>query len=501
MPTNSAASVTSRASPSDSSAKSGSAPPIYVDLDGTLIHSDMLWESFASALRSAPLRLLGALAGLLLGKGRAVFKASVAKLGPVDASTLPYRGELLDWLVQRRQQGARIILATASDRSIAQDVAAQVGIFDEVLASDGQRNLKGMAKLVAIHESAAEGEFDYCGNGSEDLPIFAAARQAIVVAAPSTVAARASASGNADLRFSATRSGRIRMWIRALRPHQWAKNLLVLVPLITSFHFNHPGDIAAALVAMLAMSLAASSGYLVNDLLDMQADRLHPRKRERPFAAGELGVAHGFMAAALLCGAALLIAGAVSPSLAGWVLFYLFATVTYSLFIKRLAVFDVVTLAGLYTLRIAAGGSAIGVEVSFWLFAFSAFVFFSLALVKRCGELVQVRERGEQTASGRGYNEADLATLRPLGIGASCASVLVLALYVQLPEVSERYATPEFLWGALVAMLIWLSRLWIDTGRGLMDDDPLVYALRNVISRWLLAAVGIFFVLAFAIGR
>ena len=501
MPTNRADSVTNRAAPSDSDTQRAVVAPIFVDLDGTLLHSDVLWESFASALRIAPLRLLGALGGLLLGKGRAYFKAAVAALGPVDPSTLPYRGELLDWLDQRRQEGARIVLATAADRSIAQEIAAHVGMFDAVLASDGQNNLKGMAKLAAIRESSADGQFDYCGNGSEDLPIFAAARQAIVVAAPSTVTTRAAAQGNADLRFSATRSGRIRMWIRALRPYQWAKNLLVLVPLITSFHFTDLGDITAALVAMLAMCLAASSGYLVNDLLDMQADRLHPRKRVRPFAAGEIGVAHGFMAAALLCALALLIAAAVSAALAGWVLFYLFATVTYSLFIKRLAVFDVVTLAGLYTLRIAAGGSAIGVEVSFWLFAFSAFVFFSLALVKRCGELVQARERGEQTASGRGYQEADLATLRSLGMGASCASVLVLALYVQLPEVSERYATPEFLWGALVAMLIWLSRLWIDTGRGLMHDDPLVHALRDVTSRWLLVAVGASFVLAFAVGR
>ncbi len=501
MPNNRADSFANKPTPTETNSKPGSVAPIFVDLDGTLLHSDMLWESFASALRIAPLRLVGALAALLLGKGRAFFKAAVAALGPVDPSTLPYRQELLDWLVQRRREGARIVLATAADRSFAQEIAGQLGIFDEVLASDGEHNLKGRNKLAAIRKSVADGAFDYCGNSSEDLPIFAAARQAIVVAAPSAVAARAAAQGNADLRFSATRSGRIRMWLRALRPHQWAKNLLVLVPMVTSFNFTDPGVIGAALVAMVAMSLAASSGYLVNDLLDMQLDRLHPRKRERPFAAGELGVAQGFAAAALLCAVALLMAAAVSLALAGWVLFYLFATVTYSLFIKRVAVFDVVTLAGLYTLRIAAGGSAIGVEVSFWLFAFSAFVFFSLALVKRCGELVQARERGELVGSGRGYHESDLATLRALGIGASCASVLVLALYVQLPEVSERYATPEFLWGALVAMLIWLSRLWIDTGRGLMHDDPLVHALRDVTSRWLLAAVGISFVLAFAIGH
>ena len=483
----------------ESSSRREKAAPIFVDLDGTLLHSDMLWESFASALRVAPVRLMGALLGLLLGRGRAFFKAAVAALGPVEASTLPYRGDLLDWLAQRRQEGAKIVLATASDRRIAEGIAAQVGIFDGVLASDGQRNLKGLEKLAAIREAAGDGPFDYCGNGSEDLPIFAAAREAIVVAAPSNVTEKAAARGNADLRFSATRSGRIRLWIKELRPYQWAKNVLVLVPLFTSFHFTHVNDIAAALVAMVAMSLAASSGYLVNDLLDMQADRRHPRKRDRAFASGQLGVAQGFVAAALLCALAILTAATLSPALVAWILFYLFATLAYSLFIKRIVVFDVITLAGLYTLRVAVGGSAIGVEVSFWLFAFSAFVFFSLALVKRCGELEQMRGRGEQTASGRGYGESDLSTLRPLGIGASCASVPVLALYVQLPEVSERYATPEFLWGALVAMMIWLARLWIDTGRGLMHDDPLVHALRDRTSRWLLATVAIFFVLAFAI--
>ncbi len=477
------------------------APPIFVDLDGTLLRSDMLWESFASALRLAPLRLLHALGSLPLGRGKAAFKEAVAALGPVDAQTLPYREKLVTWIRERRREGRRIVLATAADRSFAQAIAAHLGIFDAVLASDGERNLKGKEKLAAIRESVGDAPFDYCGNGAEDVPIFAAARTAIVVAASARVMARAQASGNADLRFCATGTGRIRNWLRALRPYQWAKNLLVLVPLFTSFHYDDAGAVGAAVMAVVAMSLAASAGYLVNDLLDMQADRLHPRKRLRPFAAGEIGVSHGFFGAAALVVLALLIAASISFGLAGWVLTYLCATIAYSFFIKRLPVFDVVTLAGLYTLRIAAGGSAVGVEVSFWLFAFSIFVFLSLALVKRCGELVLARERGEQTGAGRGYKIEDLGTLQPLGVAASCASVLVLALYVRLPEVSDRYASPEMLWGALVALLIWLARLWIDTGRGQMHDDPLVHALRDPTSRWLVAAIGVSFFLAVAIGR
>lgn len=488
---NSGASCAQASSPDDA----GSDAPLFVDLDGTLIRSDSLWESFAAALRQRPLR---AVAGVLaIAGGRAALKAHMRRIGPIDPAMLPYRDGFVGWLREQRAGGRKLILATAADRELAVSVARHVGLFDAVLASDGGHNLKGRAKLAAIEAYAQGRSFDYCGNGSEDLPIFAAARRAIVVGAPPRVREAARARSEVDRQFAIdTQRGHPADWWRALRPHQWLKNLLVLVPLFTSFRFDDPQSWLLALGAVVAMCLAASSGYVVNDLLDMQADRRHPRKRSRPFASGALSPAQGFAASGVLFLVALALSLAIAPEVAGLVVAYLAGTVGYSLVLKRLPIFDVAALAGLYTLRIAIGGVAADVAISVWLLSFSVFVFMSLALIKRCGELVSMRDRGEVTSSGRGYSVADLAVLQPLGIACSVAAVLVLALYVRSPDVEYRYASPFLLWGALIALLIWLARLWLDTARGRMHDDPLVYALLEPTGRWLIFAIAVLFVLA-----
>ncbi|MBN9426595.1 MAG: UbiA family prenyltransferase [Burkholderiales bacterium] len=474
---------------SHSSARAGDTAdadvPLYVDLDGTLSKTDALWESFASALRRRPWALPGAIAGLT--RGRAALKRRLAELGRPDAAVFPLREAFADWLAEQRAAGRRIVLATAAERELAEAVAARVGLFDAVLASDGQHNLKGPGKLEAIRRDAAGRAFDYCGNGPEDVPIFAAARRAIVVGAPPGVLRRARQRAEVGRVFDAAPSplAKLLLGLRAARPHQWLKNLLVLVPMLTAFKLDEGLALSQVLLAFLSFSLAASSGYLLNDLLDLAADRRHPRKRERAFAAGLLSVRSGFAGAALLLIASLAIAIAVGRAFTGWVVIYLLMTGAYSGFAKRIALLDVAMLAGLYTVRVLAGGAAIGVALSFWLLAFSVFLFFSLALVKRCGELVAQLARAEETGRGRGYEVSDLSVLQMLGIATSCAALLVLALYVQEPEVTQRYASPQILWVMLFGLLVWLGRLWLDTARGLMHDDPLVYALQNPASRWL----------------
>ncbi len=474
--------------------------PLFVDLDGTLIRSDTLWESFAIALRARPWRT--ALGVTALARGKAALKERLGRLGPIDPAALPYREGFVEWLREERASGRQIVLATAADRAVAESVAGHLGVFDSVLASDGTRNLKGRAKLAAIEEASQGRPFDYAGNDESDMPIFARSRQAVVVAAPESVIRHANRLEGADTRFAREAGGGLRAWIRAVRPHQWLKNLLVFVPMMTAFALDDPAIWLHAFEAGLAMCLAASAGYLVNDLLDMQPDRRHPRKRERPFASGELAPSHGFVGAALFLLAACLIALSINGKVLFWLLLYLGSTLLYSFWLKRLPMFDVVTLAGLYTLRVEIGAAATGIEVSFWLRAFTIFVFLSLALIKRCGELVSERERGEQTGSGRGYGVGDIDVLQPMGVAASVAAVLVLALYVSTPDVEIRYATPKLLWLAMVALIVWLGRLWIDTARGNMHDDPLVHAITDTTGRWLIIfIVSVFVVAAFGVPR
>ncbi len=474
--------------------------PLYVDLDGCLLRTDTLWESFAAALRADPFAALLALLALL--QGRAALKRRLATIGRVDVASMPRNERFAGWLSAQHAAGRRLVLATAADAALAAQAAeaAQAGgtLFDAVLASDGRRNLKGPDKLAAIREHAGETAFDYCGNGSEDVEIFARARRAIVVGASARVLAAARRESTVHEVFDAREPwpSRLRTWLRAVRPHQWLKNLLVLVPLFTSFRVDEPAAFAEAALAFVAFSLAASSGYLLNDLLDLDADRRHPRKRARPFAAGELSVRSGFAVAALLFGASLALAFAVNPTFFGWVLVYLAMTGVYSGFAKRFALLDVAALAGLYTVRVLAGGAAIGVDVSFWLLAFSVFLFFSLALVKRCAEIVAQLERDEATGDGRGYRTGDLPVLQALGIAASFAALVVLALYVQTPDVTERYASPQLLWLMLVGLLILLGRMWLSTARGEMHDDPLVYAIQNRASRWIVGALLVLFAAA-----
>lgn len=464
--------------------------PLAVDLDGTLIQTDTLHEAALRALRERPLSLLQLPLWLL--QGRAVVKQRLAGLSRFDPTVLPYNQPLLDWLDTQRAAGRRLVLCTAADRSIAEAVAGHLGIFDDVLASDGETNLGGRRKADALERRFGKGGFDYAGNARTDLDVWRRARKAVVVNASGSVQQAAQAVADVDQVVPSPRTG-LREWLRMLRVHQWAKNLLLFMAPLAAHLVPDAGLAAALMLAFLAFSLCASAVYVANDLFDLDSDRHHPRKRLRPFASGRVPVAVGVAVAPLLLGAAFLLASEVGIAFTGWLVVYFILTCAYSWGLKRLVIIDCLVLALLYTLRVIAGAAAAGIDLSFWLLAFSAFLFLSLAFVKRYAELEVQAGIGRERAHGRGYLTTDAPLVQSLGVMSGFASVVVLALYLNSEAVVRLYHSPEFMWCAVPIMLFWISWIWMKAHRGQMHDDPLLFALRDRAS--LVAGIMFFSVL------
>jgi 4-hydroxybenzoate polyprenyltransferase len=458
--------------------------PLVVDLDGTLVQTDLLIESFVRLLREKPLALL-ALPGWLL-KGRAYLKQEIARRTHLDPTLLPYRSALLDHARGEHDRGRRVILATASDQRLAHQVAVHLGFFDQVLASDGRTNLSGERKRARLVEQYGERGFDYVGNESRDLPVWSAARKAIVVnTSHRLLRAVASAAESSESAF-ADRGPSLREYVSALRPEHWLKNLLVFVPLFTAHLFFSPVPIARTLIAFAAFCCCASGGYLVNDLLDLQADRRHPQKRLRSFASGRLPLAYALAMAPALFVLGGVLAGLLSLPVLGILFIYVALTLTYSLRLKHVALLDILVLASLYTLRIIAGSAAIVAWPSVWLLGFSMFLFTSLAFVKRYAELVIMRGVEGEHATARGYELSDAELLASKGTASGYAAVLVFALYIASGAAQALYSRHQLIWFVCPLLLYWLGYLWLIAHRGQMYHDPLVFALRNHTSRILL---------------
>lgn len=462
--------------------------PLVVDLDGSLIRTDLLAECLFAALGRDPLSAVAALARI--GEGRAALKARLAAIAAPDVASLPYNDAVLERLRTARAEGRPTALVSAADRRLVEAVAAHLGLFDEAHGSDGRQNLKGPAKAAFLSRRFGAGGFDYVGDARADLAVWDAARTALTVGAAPTFAAEVAGRAGAAEHLDPAPGGLASAlpYLRAMRPHQWLKNALVLLPLIAA-HSVEASGWALALVAALAFSVTASSVYLLNDLIDIGADRAHPRKRHRPFASGQAGLVPG----ALLSGA-LLVCGALLtlplPVAFFWTLaVYYLLTLGYSLWLKRLLVADIVTLAGLYTLRVIAGGAAAGIVLSPWMLAFCGFFFFALAAVKRQAEIVDARASGRAEIAGRAYRPDDWPVITMTAVAAGHASVLVLALYIASPAVQGLYSSPAVLWGCCPLLLAWLCRLVLITHRGQMTDDPLVFALRDRVSWGVAAAV------------
>ncbi len=462
--------------------------PLAVDLDGTLVRSDTLVDSLAAGLRNW--RILRALLGVF--KSRAMMKRQVAELEPVDAASLPYNEAFLDYLKAEKASGRTLVLATAADRSTADAVQAHLGLFDAVLASDGVHNLKGDKKATALADMFGERGFVYAGNDASDLKVWRRAHAAVVVAG-AALAARAANAAPVERIFPPAGS-KLRGMLKAMRPYQWVKNLLVLVPLATAHALGDVSGWISAGWAFAAFCATASAIYIINDLSDLKADRQHHRKRRRPFASGVLSAPTG-----LAMTFTLLVAGAfcaVQSGAAIWVALYGISSLSYSLFLKEFPLVDIFVLAGLYTLRLFAGGEATGHPVSLWLLGFSSFFFLSLALVKRVSEMMTKAQQGKSKAARRGYGVEDAAILQLMGVASAFTAIVILALFVQDETVSQRYSSPMFLWCIVPLMLFWLCRIWLSTARGYMHDDPIVYAAKDWVS-WLVS-IGVFGTLAAA---
>jgi 4-hydroxybenzoate polyprenyltransferase/phosphoserine phosphatase len=453
--------------------------PLVVDLDGTLLKSDLLHESTLRLLRDRPHAVLQL--PIWLASGKAVLKRRIAEQVDLHVASQPFDETVVEWVRGERQRGRKTVLCTASDGKYAAEIARHLDIFDEVIASDGAENVSAERKAARLVERFGRGGFDYAGNAAADLPVWAEARQCILVNAPERIAAQARSRFQVAREFPRGTNA-LRSWRRALRPHQWLKNLLLFLPLLGAHQLTNTFMLAEAFTAFVAFSLCASSVYVLNDLMDLESDRRHPRKRRRPFASGDLTPVSGVIAVAVLLAGGLAVAFLVRPTFVYWLLLYLITTVAYTFWLKRKAILDALSLAVLYTLRILAGAAAVGVEASFWLLAFSLFLFLDLAFVKRCTELREMQSRGQGDLHGRGYLTGDLILVEMMGLAAGYASVLVLALYINGGSVRVLYRQPELMWLTVPVLLYWVSRTWLLTHRGLMEDDPMVFAVTDRVS-------------------
>jgi 4-hydroxybenzoate polyprenyltransferase/phosphoserine phosphatase len=461
--------------------------PLYVDLDGTLIATDLLHESVLRLARTQPTALLRLPQWLLQGKAR--LKHEVAQRVELDVSTLPYREETLELIRQARAQGRRVVLATASDARLAHEVARHLDLFDAVLASDGAHNLSGQDKLAAIQADAREhgdGAFAYAGDRRVDLLVWRETAHALLVSRSERLAASARAVAPVTTVIRPPRA-RLMDVLYGLRLHQWLKNLLIGLPLLPMLPVVSHLPVAALMrvpLAMLAFSLMASAIYVINDLLDLEADRRHVRKRHRPFASGLIGIPAALGMSVTLFGTSLLLALTLLPGrFTLCLLVYLGLSLSYSMRLKRRAVLDVCVLAILYTLRIVAGAAALGVPLSVWIFSFSIFLFLSLAFAKRYVEIAMTLPTDTAALRSRGYLIGDQTFVIAAGAAAGQLAVVVLLLYLNDPLTAQRFKHPEYLWILGPLLLFWLLRLWLKANRRNLHDDPVVFAARDWVSR------------------
>jgi 4-hydroxybenzoate polyprenyltransferase len=453
--------------------------PLVVDLDGTLLRSDLLHESTLKLLRGGPHLVLAL--PLWLASGKARLKRQIAERVSLDIESLPFDADVVAWIKEQREHGRRVVLCTASDAKFANEVAAHLGVFDEVIASDGSTNISSHRKAAALVSRYGERGFDYAGNSRADLPVWSKARRAVVVGAPAGVRRAARASAEVEREFSRQRGG-TSSWLKALRLHQWMKNLLLFLPLLGAHQIFNLSLLSDALVGFLAFGLCASSVYVLNDLMDLESDRRHPRKRQRPFAAGLLSPLAGSVVSVALLLGAFGVSLFVRPAFVAWLAVYFVVTLAYTFWLKRKVLLDVLSLAGLYTIRIVAGGAAVGLPSSFWLLAFSLFLFLSLAFVKRYSELQVMQAQGQDEAHGRGYLTVDLPLIQTLGIVAGFVAVLIMALYINGESVVQLYRNPQLMWLTIPILLYWVSRIWVKAHRGEMHDDPVLFAIRDRVS-------------------
>ncbi|USH03508.1 UbiA family prenyltransferase [Grimontia kaedaensis] len=470
-------------------------PTLVVDLDGTLLRSDILYETFWNAVGKNWRNAFLAVQALMQGK--AALKRCLVSHSDIDSKTLPYNEDVIGYVKEWRTKGGRTALVTASDETVARKIAEHLDIFDETYGSNGVTNLKGEEKARFLTENYKDSGYVYVGDAEADIPVWQSASHTITVNASESLKRKAqSIDQNAE--HLSPSSSKISSYLRALRPHQWLKNVLIFLPMLLAHQFDAV-TLTASLLAFITFSLLASGVYVLNDLVDLASDRAHPRKCKRPFASGEIPIAHGTWMVSGLLIASFLMSLTLSPLFLAVLIGYFLTTSLYSFLLKQKPIVDICLLAGLYSIRLVAGSAATGIELSVWLLAFSTFFFLSLATVKRQAELVDSAERGLLEAKGRGYRVSDLSLVSQIAISSGYVSVLVMALYVNSPSVADLYNFPAALWGICLVLLYWVSRMVWVTSRGKMHDDPIVYAVKDQMSRLCFLLIAAFAFLGAAI--
>ena len=463
---------------------SSSAHPLVVDLDGTLCKTDTLWECFFAAWRVHWWMPLASAVWMLAGRSK--LKARLAAIALPDftksVSKLPWNPAVVKALRDARAAGRRTVLATAANTQIAKACADELGLFDEVLASDGAVNLKGQTKAAELVARYGSSGFDYVGDSTADVPVWAAASRKLTVSSVMPV------GGERLEQVAAT--GTFSTWAKLLRVRHWVKNILVFVAPVAAHQWATGATWLPVLLTFAAFCAVCSGVYVLNDLFDLASDRAHPTKRGRPLAAGELSLATATLLSFVLLTGGLILAWWIGPLVGAVIALYVFANAIYTVRLKRMAVFDVFCLAGLYTLRIVAGAAAVVVPLSTWLVAFSVFAFLSLALLKRAADIDRLAP--DEVLAGRGYSGKDAAFVNGFGISTAIAACLVLSLFVASDQVATMYAEPLWLWGVAVVVLMWLARMWRMAMSGTMDDDPVMFAVRDGVSIGCAMAVVVF---------
>jgi len=471
-----------------------SALPLCIDLDGTLIKTDLLFESLARLLKQKPwFMLLVPFWGL---RGRAYLKQRIARQISIDVRSLPYNSAFLEWLRSQKAAKREMLLVTAADESLANQVADHLGLFDRVIASNGRLNLKGKRKLQTLRQQVP-GDFEYAGNSRADLEIWRHCAGAITIGASPSLLKRVRKQVPRVITFDGRSSGQLKHYVSAMRVQQWAKNVLVFVPLITSHQFMHPALLLKSALGFLLFSLCSSAQYILNDIVDLEVDRHHAIKRQRSFANGDVPLAMGFILAPVLLAASLGGAIFVSKLFLVALVVYFGLSLSYSLYLKKIVLLDAFVLSVLYMLRIIAGHLVTGVPFSVWLLAFAFFLFLSLAFSKRWAELNNLRRAGGSMV-GRGYRVDDMGQVNLFGVCCAFLSAVVFILYLQSDKVRELYRQPELLWLLSPVFLYWVSRLWIRSSRGEMSEDSVLFVLKDPVTYVIAAVSGLIMMAATA---
>ena len=462
--------------PATTAAETVSDVPLCVDLDGTLLRSDMLLETLLVLIKSQPYVLI--LLPFWLFKGKANLKSQIANRIDFDCSHVPLNEDVLEFV--RSERGHRkLYLVTGTNQELAQGIADRIGVFDEVMGSTPELNLTNHRKRALLEQRFGKDGFDYIGNDEDDLNVWPSARKALVVSTADSIAIHSAVEF--DRVFETPKTG-LRDYLSLLRVHQWSKNGLLAVPFCLDHRMQDASGALSVALAFVAMSLLASATYILNDMLDLHSDRQNATKSKRVLASGKMPIMRGVQVIMALVLGFFCISLLLPPLFNAVMLIYLITTLTYTFLLKKKAVIDVISLAALHTLRVIAGTVVIQAAFSFWLLGFSMFIFFSLACAKRVAELINLQQAGREATVGRDYRVADIPVMLASGVSTGFISVMVVALYINSDKVLTLYSNPMILWLLCPLLMYWIGRIWLRTARGEMHEDPIVFALRDKVS-------------------